>query len=164
MNTMVLAALLMAWSLAEGHTPVGESAQISVPSASPAQRAVMVRVAMGGMGMSGMGMGGMTSEDQGNASESQTGPHRGRGGVIYDRSCVACHGADGTGAILGAPDLTRAKGPLAKPDRVLLKHIKDGFQSPGSSAAMPPKGGNPDLTDSDIRAVIQYMRQAFKGY
>jgi cytochrome c5 len=158
MNTIVVAAL-MVWGLAEGHTPVGESAQIGVPSTSPVQRGVMVRVAMGGMGM-----GGMTPEDRGNASASQTGANRGRGEVIYDRTCMACHGADGTGAIPGAPDLTRAKGPLAKSDRVLLKHIRDGFQSPGSSAAMPPKGGDPELTDSDIRAVIQYMRQASKGY
>ncbi len=29
--------------------------------------------------------------------------------------------------------------------------------------AMPPKGGNPSLSDDDIHAVIAYLRQAFAG-
>lgn len=84
-----------------------------------------------------------------------------RGEAIYKQTCVACHGAGGAGSLPGAPDLTKASGPLAKPDAALFKNIKEGFQSPGSPLAMPPKGGNPALTDEDIRSVIQYMRSTF---
>jgi len=43
----------------------------------------------------------------------------------------------------------------------LFTHIKNGFQSRGRIAAMPPKGGNPALTDADIRNVIAYLRRTF---
>ncbi|MCC6208294.1 MAG: cytochrome c [Gammaproteobacteria bacterium] len=84
-----------------------------------------------------------------------------RGEALYKQTCVACHGASGAGSLPGVPDLTKASGSLAKPDDALFKNIKEGFQSPGSALAMPPKGGNPALTDEDIRIVIQYMRSAF---
>ncbi len=83
------------------------------------------------------------------------------GKVIYQQSCVACHGADGAGAFPGVPDLTEVNGSLAKPDITLIKNITDGYQSPGSPMAMPPKGGSPSLTDDDIKAVLGYMREEF---
>jgi cytochrome c5 len=83
------------------------------------------------------------------------------GKVIYQQSCLACHGADGAGAFPGVPDLTEVNGSLAKPDITLIKNITDGYQSPGSPMAMPPKGGNPSLTDDNIKAVLGYMREEF---
>jgi len=84
-----------------------------------------------------------------------------RGEVLYKQTCVACHGVSGIGSLPGVADLTRASGPLAKSDAILFKNIKEGFQSPGSALSMPPKGGNPALSDEDIRNLIQYMRSAF---
>ncbi|GIX17471.1 MAG: hypothetical protein KatS3mg119_1657 [Rhodothalassiaceae bacterium] len=84
-----------------------------------------------------------------------------RGAVVYEQTCVACHGADGAGLSPGTPDFTDPKGPLVQDDAVLFDHIKNGFQSPGSMMAMPPKGGNPSLSDDDIRAVIAYLRATF---
>ncbi len=83
------------------------------------------------------------------------------GKVVYQQSCVACHGADGVGAFPGVPDLTEINGSLAKPDISLIKNITDGYQSPGATMAMPPKGGSPSLTDEDIKAVVDYMRNEF---
>lgn len=80
------------------------------------------------------------------------------GEAIYNQTCVACHGADGKGAMPGVPDLSRKDGPLAKSDEKLLKRIIEGFQSPGSPMAMPAKGGNPSLTDQDIREVLSFLR------
>ncbi len=91
-----------------------------------------------------------------------SGPGTGRPGQdIYGETCVACHGASGTGNVPGAPDFTRSSGVLAKTDEVLVRNMMDGFQSPGSPMAMPPKGGNPALNETDIRAVLAYMRKAF---
>jgi len=83
------------------------------------------------------------------------------GKAAYSTTCVACHGADGTGAIPGVVDLTTANGPLSKSDEELIKNITDGFQSPGSMMAMPAKGGNPELSDEDIAALVAYLRDAF---
>ena len=81
-----------------------------------------------------------------------------RGKQIYDTTCVACHGKDGKGALPGTPNLRKV---MAKSDEDLVRNTLNGYQSPGSPLAMPPKGGNPSLTEADVRAVIQYMRSAF---
>ena len=88
------------------------------------------------------------------------------GAKIYERDCTPCHGSDGIGAIVGVPDLTQVKGfsSEAHSDAALFEHIKDvkqGIKTPGSPISMPPKGGNPDLTDQDIRKVLEYMREKF---
>ena len=85
------------------------------------------------------------------------------GASIYGQTCVACHGRNGKGAIPGVPDLTRAGGPLSQSNDVLLDHMARGFRSPGSQLAMPPRGGNPALTDADLQAVLTYLRQTFGG-
>jgi len=81
---------------------------------------------------------------------------------IYNQTCVACHGANGKGAIPGAPDLTQSSGPLSQSTSTLISHIKNGFQKPGDPMAMPPKGGNSTLTDEDIQNVLDYIEKSFK--
>jgi len=83
------------------------------------------------------------------------------GEQVYSQTCVACHGVDGKGRLPGVPDFTAPDGPLSKPDDILLRHIKEGFKSPGSPMAMPPKGSNPDLTAADIHAVLGYLHTSF---
>jgi len=89
------------------------------------------------------------------AAGAQAGSH---GKSVYEGTCVACHGANGKGTLPGVPDL---KGPLKGSDELVLKRMREGYQSPGSPMAMPPKGGNPALTDDDLKAVLAYMRKAF---
>jgi len=83
------------------------------------------------------------------------------GEVIYLQTCIACHGANGKGTIPGVADLTDKDGALSKSDEELLKSISEGFQSPGSMLAMPPKGGNPTLTGEGEKAVLAYLRTRF---
>ena len=83
------------------------------------------------------------------------------GQAIYAQTCIACHGADGKGAIPGVADFTARESPLVKSDAELLQNISEGFQSPGSFMAMPAKGGNPALTDADVKAVLAYLRSEF---
>jgi len=83
------------------------------------------------------------------------------GQKVYEGTCIVCHGADGRGALPGVPDLTAEKKRLANSEATLLKRVRNGYQGRGSPMAMPPKGGNSTLTDSDLKAVIKYMRRAF---
>jgi mono/diheme cytochrome c family protein len=83
------------------------------------------------------------------------------GEEIYNQTCIACHGGNGKGTVPGAPDLTKENGVLSQSDELVTQHITEGFQSPGSPMAMPPKGGNSNLTGADIRAVLSYMRENF---
>jgi c(7)-type cytochrome triheme protein len=72
------------------------------------------------------------------------------GKTVFDNNCVACHGS----GVAGAPKMgdAAAWGP----------RIKTGKDSLYQSAlkgknAMPPKGGNPGLADSDVKAAVDYM-------
>ncbi len=84
-----------------------------------------------------------------------------RGEEVYNGTCVACHGEDGKGAVPGAPDFTKPDGVLSQSDEVLLDHMVHGFQSDGSILEMPPLGGDPELTESDMIDVLAYLRKAF---
>ena len=83
------------------------------------------------------------------------------GSELYGTFCAACHGTDGKGDIPGTPDFTSQSGPLAKDEGVLSFNINNGFQTPGNSMAMPPKGGNPNLSDEDTKLLVQFLKQSF---
>ncbi len=83
------------------------------------------------------------------------------GSDIYNQGCIACHGVDGKGTVPGAPDFASESGPLSQSDEVLVQHIRDGFKSPGSAMAMPPRGGDSSLTDGDIQVVLDHLRESF---
>jgi len=84
--------------------------------------------------------------------------------TLYNQTCVACHGANGKGALPGVPDLTSDKGPLARmSDEDLIRSTMDGMQTPGSAMAMPAKGGNPALSDEDAARLVRYLRERFRG-
>ena len=85
----------------------------------------------------------------------------GTGKETYEKTCIACHAGDGKGAFPGTPDFTSSDGVLSKSDSVLMDHIINGFQSEGSPMAMPPKGGNPNLSETDVSNVLGHIRKVF---
>lgn len=86
------------------------------------------------------------------------------GEKVYNQTCIACHGADGSGGIPGVPDLNGKNSPLAKEShKVLLEHVLNGFRAPGAFMSMPAKGGNESLTIKDLQDVLKYMHEKF-GY
>ena len=75
-----------------------------------------------------------------------------RGKAVYDRSCLACHGANGEGGVGKAI----AKSPIATGE--LATHLDVGISGvPGT--AMQAFGGQ--MNDVDMAAVITYQRNAF---
>ena len=84
-----------------------------------------------------------------------------KGAKIYNETCVACHGADGRGVVPGAPDFNKKGAVESRPHDVMTRHIKNGFREPGKPLAMPPKGGNPDLTDDDVLDVQAFLHKQF---
>ena len=83
------------------------------------------------------------------------------GKKLYSQTCIACHGANGKGALPGVSNFTTTDGPLAKSDAELTKSITEGLATPGAALSMPAKGGIPSLSDDDIRALIAYLRSEF---
>ncbi|MBX3465132.1 MAG: cytochrome c5 family protein, partial [Planctomycetes bacterium] len=71
--------------------------------------------------------------------------------AIYDGTCAGCHGT----GIAGAPKFGDAAqwAPRAKAGLdALVKSVLNG-----TAKGMPPKGGRADLSEAQVRAVVQYM-------
>lgn len=75
---------------------------------------------------------------------------------IYKGVCAACHDS----GLAGAPKLTDAAAwapRKAQGLETLVKHAIHGLN------AMPPKGGNPSLSDDEIHATVEYMLAQLPG-
>jgi len=76
------------------------------------------------------------------------------GKSIYDANCKSCH-ESGVG---GAPVLSDKKAwqsRLEKGIDGLVSIAINGIQGYGGS--MPPRGGNPNLTDEEVKAAVVYI-------
>jgi cytochrome c5 len=81
-------------------------------------------------------------------------PPRRDGQQVYQASCAVCHGA----GIAGAPklgDKGQWAARIAKGADTLYASAVNGVQ--GSAGVMPPRGGNPALSDAELRAAVDYM-------
>lgn len=83
------------------------------------------------------------------------------GQQLYMQNCMVCHADDGSGGMPGVADLTENRNWSTISEEKLLERIKQGIALPGAAVTMPPNGGNPDLSDSDLKLIIKYMRMEF---
>lgn len=77
------------------------------------------------------------------------------GREVWVETCLACHTSD----IAGAPQVTDAAAwaPRLRQDRsVLYEHALNGFHGP-QGTEMPARGGNPALSDDQVKAAVDYM-------
>ncbi len=90
-----------------------------------------------------------------------------RGKDLYMKNCLACHGPDAKGIKGLGKDLTTSEFVATRTDEQLLEYVKKG-RTPDdplntTGVAMPPKGGNPALRDSEIIHIIAYIRTINKA-
>jgi len=85
-----------------------------------------------------------------------------KGAEKFASTCVACHGPDATGVTGLGKDLTTSEFVKTKSDAELIAFVKVGRPSsdPANTTGvdMPPKGGNPALTDQDLADIIAFLR------
>lgn len=84
------------------------------------------------------------------------------GNKLFHTSCVACHGKAGVGVAGNGKTLVKNEFVKSLDDDALLAFIKQGRapSDPKNSTGiqMPPKGGNPAMSDDDILDIIAYLR------
>ncbi len=80
----------------------------------------------------------------------------------FEAVCASCHGVDGKGLPGLGKDLTTSPFVKSQTDEQLVEFIKKGRDASDpantTGVAMPPKGGDPSLTDDQLRAIVAYIR------
>ena len=76
------------------------------------------------------------------------------GAKVYNGLCAGCH-AVGAGGAPKAGDKGAGGPRIAKGKDTLYNHAINGFQ--GSNGVMPARGGNPKLTDDEVKAAVDHL-------
>jgi disulfide bond formation protein DsbB len=83
------------------------------------------------------------------------------GEAIYASTCATCHGPDAEGIQGLGPPLVDNEFVQSLTDSELIAFINVGRDASHpdntTGVAMPPKGGNPSLTDQDIADVVAFL-------
>lgn len=102
-----------------------------------------------------------TTESGDNGSSGSSGDVA-AGEEVYASTCAACHGADGTGIQGLGKSFVDSQFVADNSEEDLVAFVKVG--RPASDPAnttgvdMPPKGGNPSLSDEDLANVVAYIK------
>jgi cytochrome c5 len=77
------------------------------------------------------------------------------GKTIYDNLCHSCHTAGVAGApVLGNKSMWAPR--IAEGLDTLVQHAINGYHGPDGNQ-MPAKGGNPSLTDAQVKAAVTWI-------
>ena len=89
-------------------------------------------------------------------------PELEQGREIWMENCHGCHAFGTAGAPV--PMEPRAwENRLTKGKAVLYEHALNGFFGPDDTM-MPARGGNPKLSDEEVRAAVDYMTALAEHY
>lgn len=76
------------------------------------------------------------------------------GARVYRQACASCHDTGAAGAqVIG--DRPGWSSRIAKGMETLVRHSIEGFT--GAVGDMPPRGGNSELSDSEVEAAVCYL-------
>lgn len=88
-------------------------------------------------------------------------PHSGH--ELYLANCASCHGVRGQGQPNWGTPLVASQFVQNNNDSNLLRFLKRGRMANDPQSVMggnmPPRGGNPRLTDRDLEALVAHMRE-----
>lgn len=83
------------------------------------------------------------------------------GQVLFQQSCASCHGPDAKGVPGLGKDMTTSQFIQGLSDEELLTFVKTGRSTSDplntTGVDMPPKGGNPALTDAQLLDIIAFI-------
>jgi cytochrome c5 len=85
-----------------------------------------------------------------------------QGRAVWLANCETCHGY----GIAGAPipmQPAEWRPRLQQPIDVLYGHALNGFFGPDDTY-MPPRGGNPKLSDAEVKSAVDYMTTLARHY
>ena len=85
---------------------------------------------------------------------------------LFTKSCVSCHGPEGLGMPNLGKDLTTSKFVQERTNQELAEFLKTGRTSTDplntTGVDMPPRGGNPVLTDADLLDIAAFVHSIQK--
>lgn len=91
--------------------------------------------------------------------KQQVGPS---GEELYKSTCAACHGPQGQGLPGLGKNLTTSEFVDSQSMDDMVAFLKQGREAGHplntTGIAMPPKGGNPALTDEQLRSIAQHVK------
>lgn len=84
------------------------------------------------------------------------------GKTKFEGTCSACHGMDAKGLPGLGKDLTTSTFAIGLSDDDLVKFLTVGRDTGDplntTGVQMPPRGGNPALTEKDLHDIVAYVR------
>lgn len=129
------------------------------------RKTLILFMAMSALALLIVGCGGGNEPAAGDGEEQETEAAAGdpeAGETLFVQNCSACHGQDAKGLPNLGKDLTGSDFVHNNSDQELLAFVKQGrpVSDPENTSGvdMPPKGGNPALTDEQILDIIAYLR------
>jgi disulfide bond formation protein DsbB len=85
----------------------------------------------------------------------------------FTGTCSTCHGPNGTGLPKLGKNLVTSEWAKSKTDAELLAFLKVGRPASDplntTKVDMPPKGGNPSLSEKDLVDIIAFVRYLQRG-
>ena len=98
----------------------------------------------------------------GRGDEASPEPTVQRGKVAFDRICATCHGRDANGVPLLGKGLRDNAFTRSHNDQEMVDFLKEGRPATHSlnttGIDMPPRGGDPTLSDEDLANIVAYLR------